>query len=59
MSALGYANVDRRSGLDLEHFKHVLIKAAKWHAATAVLVNEVSLCLCLLCGYTYNCWSLV
>lgn len=37
----GYANVNRRSGLDVEHFKHLLTKAAKWHAATAVLVNEV------------------
>lgn len=45
LSVSGYSNVNRRAGLDVDHFKHVLVKAAKWHAATAVLVHEV---------YNYN-----
>lgn len=45
LSASGYANVNRRIGLEVEHFKLVMMKVAKWHAATAVLVNEVSLSL--------------
>ena len=42
LSILGYKNVDRRLGLDFDHYKRVLSKMAKWHAATAVLVNKVS-----------------
>lgn len=45
LAASGYANLDRRTGLDVEHFKHLVTKAAKWHAATAVLLNEVYACL--------------
>lgn len=41
LTLAGYGNVDRRIGLDVEHFEKVLEKLAKWHAATAVLVNEV------------------
>lgn len=39
----GYANVNRRTGLDVDHFKHLLTKAAKWHATTAVLLSEVGM----------------
>ena len=42
LAVLGYKNVDRRLGLDFDHYKSVLSKMARWHAATAVLVNKVS-----------------
>ena len=38
----GYRNYDRRSGLDFGHFKDVFSKLAKYHAATAVLLKNVS-----------------
>lgn len=34
---LGYANVDRRVGLDVPHLRLAVRKLAKWHAATAHL----------------------
>lgn len=34
---LGYANVDRRLGLDVSHLRLAVKKLAKWHAATAHL----------------------
>lgn len=36
---LGYANIDRRLGLDVRHLKLVVRKLAKWHAATAHLAH--------------------
>lgn len=42
LSAVGYKNVDRRIGFNIEHYKLVLSTAAKYHAATAVLVEKVS-----------------
>lgn len=42
LSAIGFKNVNRRTGLDIAHFKLVLSILAKYHAATAVLVEKVS-----------------
>lgn len=39
----GYKNVNRTLGLDYDHLKLVLCKLAKWHAASAILVEEVIL----------------
>lgn len=41
LTPAGYATVDRRIGLDVKHFEKVVEKLAKWHAVTAVLVQEV------------------
>ncbi|KAJ6641296.1 hypothetical protein Bhyg_06232 [Pseudolycoriella hygida] len=40
LSAVGFCNVDRRTGLDMTHLKLVLSVAAKYHAATVVLVEK-------------------
>lgn len=42
LSAKGYVNIDRRSGLEVAHYELVLSILAKYHAATAVLVEKVS-----------------
>lgn len=42
LSAIGFRIVDRCSALDVAHHKLVLSKLAKYHAATAVLVEKVS-----------------
>ncbi|XP_063709154.1 uncharacterized protein LOC134837698 [Culicoides brevitarsis] len=39
-TAKGYATIDRRNRLDLEHCKLFLAKLAKFHAATAVLYKK-------------------
>lgn len=41
LAVSGYATVKRHTGLDLEHYKHLMTKAAKLHAATADLVTKV------------------
>lgn len=41
LSQKDYTNVNRRTGLDVEHYKYLLSKAAKWHAATAFLAEQV------------------
>lgn len=38
----GFENVNRRTGLDFEHYKHVLSKIAVYHAATAALLKQVN-----------------
>ncbi len=38
----GFKNVNRRTGLDVSHYRLVLNIVAKYHAATAVLVEKVS-----------------
>lgn len=42
LSAVGYTNIDRRNGFNIEHYKLVLGTAAKYHAATAVIAEQVS-----------------
>lgn len=37
----GYACVKKQTGLDFQQLTMVLTKLAKWHAATAVLNNQV------------------
>lgn len=52
----GYKNIDRHHGLDMEHFKMVLAKLAKFHATTAVLDSKVcsfEINFCLV--YSFNC----
>lgn len=39
--ACGYRNTDRKIGLGMIHYRHVLTKVAKWHASTAVLESMV------------------
>lgn len=41
LSVHGWSNVNRRTGLDMVHFKSVLSLTAKWHAATALYLSEV------------------
>lgn len=41
LSAKGYANVNRRTGFEIDDFRVVLKKAAKWHACTAVILEMV------------------
>lgn len=41
LSVAGYANVDKWTGLSRRHFEAVFRKLAKWHAGTAVLLQEV------------------
>lgn len=36
-----FSNVDRRVGLDFEHLKIILAKIAKYHAGTAVMIEQV------------------
>lgn len=38
-----FKNTDRRIGLDMNHYKLVLAKLAKWHACTAILYLEVQI----------------
>lgn len=42
LTQTGYKNVNRKYGLNIEYFKIVLSKVAKWHATTAVLMQKVS-----------------
>lgn len=42
LAVSGYRNTNRRQGLDANHYRAVFTKLAKWHAATAVLLNQVS-----------------
>lgn len=42
LAVSGYKNTNRRQGLDANHYRAVFTKLAKWHAATAVLLNQVS-----------------
>lgn len=42
LAVSGYRNTNRRQGLDAHHYRAVFTKLAKWHAATAVLLNQVS-----------------
>lgn len=47
--------MDKKDGLDVEHYKRVLAKVAKWHAATLVIQERVSKKtenLILMCYYT-------
>lgn len=39
LAVAGYKNANRRTGLDVAHFKRVFSKLAKWHAATAMLIE--------------------
>lgn len=41
LSIKGFKNADRKCGFDMAHFKLVMAKIAKWHAATAVLGEQV------------------
>lgn len=38
-----YANADKRIGLTVEHYTWVLRKLARWHAATAILREKVTI----------------
>lgn len=40
LSASNYATTNRHDGLEVDHFKLMFSKLAKWHAATAVLVKD-------------------
>lgn len=42
LSASGYATTNRHDGLGVDHYRLMLNKLAKWHAATAVLIREDS-----------------
>lgn len=37
----GYQNIDRKSGMNYEHFEILLTKVAKWHATSAVIGIKV------------------
>lgn len=36
-----FKNIDRRIGLQTDHYKLLLTKIAKWHACTAVMLSGV------------------
>lgn len=38
-----YRLVPKKIGLDMEHYKRVLVKLAKWHAAALVLQERVKI----------------
>lgn len=38
----GFATVNKAIGLDVERYRLVLQKMARWHAATAVMLQEVA-----------------
>jgi hypothetical protein len=42
LSGFGYVLKDRKVGIDLEHAKLVLSKLAKFHAASAIQYEKVS-----------------
>ena len=45
----GYENVNRRTGLDFKHYQHVFSKLAAYHAATAMLLKQVTRFLIICC----------
>lgn len=50
----GYANSDKRLGLTVDHYELIMRKLARWHAANAVLNEQVYIDLYMRVNYLYR-----